>query len=130
MPPQEKFSDLLRSFLVPFWGEIARVGWPTAVFEAFKHSQNLKAWFCFTLQRLQSSCEVREKYKKTLASYHTHSVTCVIAAVKLRSVWLVCISSVGSSVHSYVCTDLLSIHEGSPSKREFHGNSMEPMEPL
>ena len=31
MPPQEIFfiSDLLRSFLVP-WGEIARVGRPTA----------------------------------------------------------------------------------------------------
>ena len=28
MPPPGKFliSDLLRSFLVPFWGEIARVG--------------------------------------------------------------------------------------------------------
>ena len=30
--PQENFliSDFLRSFLVPFWGEIARVGQPTA----------------------------------------------------------------------------------------------------
>ena len=30
--PPGKFliSDLLRSFLVPTWGEIARVGWPTA----------------------------------------------------------------------------------------------------
>ena len=33
-----------RSFLVPFWGEIARVEQPTAniVFEAFGRSQNLK----------------------------------------------------------------------------------------
>ena len=32
MPPPGTFliSDLLRSFLVPFWGEIARVGRPTA----------------------------------------------------------------------------------------------------
>ena len=41
-------SDLLRSLLVPFWGETARVGRPTAntfiVFETFKHWHNLKAW--------------------------------------------------------------------------------------
>ena len=32
-----------------------------------------------------------------------------------------CISSVGRSVRSYVCADLLSIREGSPSKGGFHG---------
>ena len=65
--PPGKFliSDLLRSFLVPFWGEIARVGLPTAiVFEAFKCSQNLRAWLRFAPQRLQSSCEAWEKRKK------------------------------------------------------------------
>ena len=31
--------------------------------------------------------------------------------------WRLCISSVGCSVHSYICTDLLSIH-GSPSKEK------------
>ena len=47
--PPGKFliSDLLRSLLVPFWGETARVGRPTAnlviVFEAFyKRSHNLR----------------------------------------------------------------------------------------
>ena len=36
MPPPRKFftSDLLRSFLVLFWGEIARGGRPTAEFGA------------------------------------------------------------------------------------------------
>ena len=47
--PPRKFliSDLLRSLLVPFWDETARVGQPTAnlviVFESFKRSHNLKA---------------------------------------------------------------------------------------
>ena len=31
------------------------------MFEGFKHSQNLKAWLRFALQRLQSSCEAWEK---------------------------------------------------------------------
>ena len=41
MPPQEKFfiSDLLRSFLVPLWGKMARAGRSTAksviVYQAF-----------------------------------------------------------------------------------------------
>ena len=39
-------SDLLRSLLVLFWVETARV-----VFETFKHSHNLKAWLRFTLRR-------------------------------------------------------------------------------
>ena len=47
--PLRKFliSDFLRSFLVLFWGKIARARRPTAnlviVFEVFKHSQNLNA---------------------------------------------------------------------------------------
>ena len=81
MPPRKIFliSDLLRPFLVPFWGKIARVGRPTAnlviVFEAFKRSQNLKAWLRFAPapQRLQSSREAREK-KRILAGYCTRSV--------------------------------------------------------
>ena len=32
------------------------------VFEGFKRLQNLKAWFCFALQRLQSSCEAWVKH--------------------------------------------------------------------
>ena len=36
-------------------------------------------------------------------------------------VWLLCISSVGHSIRGYVCADLLSIREGSPSKGGTHG---------
>ena len=59
--PTGKFliSDLLRSLLVPFWGETARVGRPTAnlviVFETFKCSHNLKAWLRFTPRRGKAS---------------------------------------------------------------------------
>ena len=48
-------SDLLRSLLVPFRGETARVGRPTAnlviVFETFKRLHNLKAWLRFAQWR-------------------------------------------------------------------------------
>ena len=48
LPPHQGtflISDFLRSFLVLFWGKIARVGRPTAYLViVFKHSQNLKAW--------------------------------------------------------------------------------------
>ena len=59
--PAGKFliSDHLRSLLVPFWGETARVGRPTAnlviVFETFKCSHNLKAWLRFALRRVKVS---------------------------------------------------------------------------
>ena len=50
-----KFSISDRSLLVPFLGETARVGRPTAnlviVFETFKHLHNLKAWLRFTPRR-------------------------------------------------------------------------------
>ena len=55
--PEENFliSDLLRSLLVPFWGETAGVGQSTTklviVFETFKHSHNLKAWLRFAPRR-------------------------------------------------------------------------------
>ena len=39
--------------------------------------------------------------------------------------WYLTMGSVSRSVRSYVCTDLLSIREGSPSKVV----SIEPMEP-
>ena len=49
-PPRGKswfYIDLLRSFLVPFWGETARVGWPTAksshcAWSQTKRSHNLQ----------------------------------------------------------------------------------------
>ena len=48
-------ADLLRSLLVPFRSETARVGRPTAnvviVFETFKRSHNLKAWLRFAPRR-------------------------------------------------------------------------------
>ena len=56
MSPRKIFDfDHLRSLLVPFWGEIARVAWLTAslviVFETFKRSQNLQAWLRFAPRR-------------------------------------------------------------------------------
>ena len=93
------------------------------MFEAFKRSQNLKAWLRFAPQRLQSSREAREKKEKLLYSFSRCSV-------ELRgtntSVWLLRISSVGRSVRGYVCADLLSIREGSPSKEGFHGTHGTP----
>ena len=68
--PPGKFliSDLLRSLLVPFWGETARVERPTAnlviVFETFKRSHDLKAWLRFAPRR----------GKNFLASYCMYSV--------------------------------------------------------
>ena len=54
-PGNFMISDLLRSLLVPFWGETARFGRPTAnlviVFETFKRSHNLKAWLRFAPRR-------------------------------------------------------------------------------
>ena len=55
-PPRNiLISDLQRSLLVPFWGEIARVGRPTAnlviVFETFKRLHNIKAWLRFVPRR-------------------------------------------------------------------------------
>ena len=116
--PQEKFliSDL-RSFLVPFWGETARVGRLTAnlvtVFETFTRSHNLKAQLCFAPRH----------GKNCLASYWMYSFSCY--SVELRDTntvssdpqLFVTMVSVGRSVRSYVCADLLSTREGSPSKR-------------
>ena len=46
-----RISDLLRSFLVLFWGEMQELDDlmpnPVIVFEAFKRSQTLKAWVRF-----------------------------------------------------------------------------------
>ena len=68
-------SDILRWFLVPFWGKLTRIERPTATSchcEAFKSSQNLKPWLRFAPQKLQSSSEARGK-KNILASYCTRS---------------------------------------------------------
>ena len=62
--PPGKFliSYLLRSLLVLFWGETARVGQPTAnlviVFETFKRSHNLKAWLHFTPEAREKNFEL------------------------------------------------------------------------
>ena len=72
---------------MPFWGEIARVGRPTAkviVFEAFKRSQNLKAWSASLHRGCKAAMRCGKKKKKILASYCTRSVVCVIATVKLQ----------------------------------------------
>ena len=114
--------DLLRSLLVLFRGERARVGQTVAnlviVFEAFKRSHNLKAWLHFAPKR----------GKFFLASY----TACICSVVALWSweiqiltechrilsylLWYLTIVSVGRSVCSYIGTDLLSTHKGSSSK--------------
>ena len=121
--PQGNFSisDLLGSFLMLFWGKIARVRWPTAnlviVFEVFKHLQNLKVWLHFAPERLQSSREVwRKKKKEILASYCTRSVVAlwsweiqiltVCHCIHSYLLWYSTMVSVGHSVRGYVCTDL------------------------
>ena len=76
-PPRKiLISNFLRSLLVPFWGETARVGRPTAnlviVFETFKRSHNLKAWLRFAPRR----------GKTFLASYCMYSFSC--CSVELR----------------------------------------------
>ena len=85
--PLGKFliSDLLRSLLVPFWGETARVGRPTAnlviVFETFKCSHNFKG--------VPPICsEAREKF---LASYCMYSFS--RCSVELRDTNTNCVSS-------------------------------------
>ena len=65
-PPQKIFSDLLRSFLVPaFWGEIARVGWPTTKSShcVWSHSQNFKMWLRFTPEAAKQLVERRKIFK-------------------------------------------------------------------
>ena len=78
-------SDLLRLLLVPFWGETARVGRPTAnlviVFETFKRSHNLKAWLHFALRH----------GKNLSASYCTYSFS--RCSVELRDTNTNCVSS-------------------------------------
>ena len=56
---------ILRSLLVLFWGETARVGRPTAKSShcvCVKRSLNLKAWLHFAPHRQQSSREARENF--------------------------------------------------------------------
>ena len=83
----------------------------------------------FTPQRLQNSHEAREKKKRNFSYQKALSYTaCVIATMKfsIASVYLQC----GRSVRTYVCADLLSICEGSPSKRRFHGTATDKHYPL
>ena len=90
---------------------------PTAnlviVFETFKRSHNLKTWLRF----------VPRRGKIFLASYCMYSFSC--CSVELRDTNTNCV--IGSlaicfgirlcrSVRSYVCAELLSTREGSPSK--------------
>ena len=63
--------------------------------------------------------------KKVMSHPSLRELTRVRYCYCEASVWLLCISSVGCSVRSYVCADLLSTREGSPSK----GGLQEPMEP-
>ena len=66
--PPEKFliSDLLRSLLVPFWGETARVGRPTV---------NLVIVFQTSHKLMHDSASLRGAGKNfQLATAHIHSV--------------------------------------------------------
>ena len=68
-------SDLLRSLLMSFWGETARLGRPTAnLVIVFERSHNLKAWLRFAPRRV----------KIFLASLAT---ACIRSVVALWSVW-------------------------------------------
>ena len=51
------------------------------VFDVFKRSQNLRAWLCFALEGLQSSCESQNKNKGNF-SYLLYSFSC--CSVELR----------------------------------------------
>ena len=66
-PPPGNFliSDLLRSFLVPFWGEQHELDdlLPNLVI-VFERSKNLKAWLRFAPQRLQAAVKPGKKKKK------------------------------------------------------------------
>ena len=79
--PPGKFY-LLRSLLVPFWGETARVGQPTAnlviMFENFEHSHNLMAWLHFAPRH----------WKRFLVSYCKYSFS--RCSVELRDTNTVC----------------------------------------
>ena len=94
------------------------------VIEAFKRSLNLKTWLRFTPQRRQNSRKAQKTKKKILASYCTCSVVALCSweiQVLQCGFCVYTIVSVGHSVRSYICADLLSICEDSPSKEEFHG---------
>ena len=89
---------------------------------------------------LQRGCKAAMKCggekKKILASYCTRSVVAlwswetqiqtVCHCIHSYLLWYSIMVSVGHSVRSYVCTDLLSIHEGSLSKGGFHGTHGTP----
>ena len=105
---------------MPFWGEIARVGRPTAnlviVFETFKRSHNLKAWLRFATRRgkffLASYCV----YSFSPCSVELRDTNTVCHWILSYLLWYSTMVSVGRGVRSYVCADLLSTREGSPSK--------------
>ena len=113
--PQGKFfiqSDLLRSSLVPFWGDIAK-SWTTYCqiqSLCYKRLQNQRHGFASLLRGYKAAvrCGERRELQFSRVRYYYCEA----------SMWLLCISSVGHSVRSYVCADLLSIREGmQPFKR-------------
>ena len=81
------------------------------MFETFKRSHNLKAWLRFAPRR----------GKKFPASYcrRIRSVVAILTVchrILSYLLWYSTMVSVGCSVRSYVCADLLNTREGSPSK--------------
>ena len=121
-------SDLLRLFLVPFRDEIATVEQTTA---KSSHCVWMLAEFK-DVALLCSAAAAKQPWgmgkKKMLASYCTRSVV-ALWSWKIQ-ILTVChgilISCVGRCVSSYICADLLSIREDSPSKGGFHGTHEAP----
>ena len=115
---QQELDDLLPILVIVF------------ELEAFKCSQNLKTWLCFAPQRLQRGSEKKKKehFSQLLYLFSRCSVELSerYKYFSVASMWLPCISSVGRMVRSYLCADLLSVREGSPSKEGFHGTHETP----
>ena len=130
--PPGKFliSGLLRSLLVPFRGEPARVGRPTSnLVIVFERSHNLKAWLRFAPRRgkifLASYC----MYSFSRCSVELRDTNTVCHRILSYLLWYSTMVSVGRSVRSYVCADLLSTREGSLSKGGAFAPPLPPLDP-
>ena len=102
--PAGKFfiSDVLRSLLVPFWGEAATVGRPTAnlvtVFETFKRSHNLKAWVRFAPRRGKIFVASYCMYSFSRCSAELRDMSTVCHRILSCLLWYSTMVSVGRSV--------------------------------
>ena len=121
--PPGKFliSDLLSSLLVPFRGEPARVGRPTSnLIIVFERSHNLKAWLRFAPRRGEKFLASYCMYSFSRCSVELRDTNTVCHRILSYLLWYSTMVSVGRSVRSYICADLLNTREGSPSKGGVH----------